>query len=197
MQSLATDANANARRNRRTLWLLFAVCAAPVVASYIAYNFWRPASHVNYGTLLEPHPLADVALTAVDGKPFRLSDLKGSWVLLTAAAARCDDRCRENLVYVRQVRLAQGKDSERVERVWLVTDDGTPTGALLAQHEGLHVVRDPQKTIVRALPAPRDSTEHIYLIDPLGNLMMRFPADPDPRRILKDVARLLRYSQWK
>jgi peroxiredoxin len=197
MQSLAADANAVRKRSRRTLWLLFAICAAPVVASYVAYNFWRPTAHVNYGTLLEPHPLPDAALTSIDRKAFHLSELKGSWVLLMAAPSECENRCRENLVYIRQVRLAQGKESERVERVWLVSDEGTPAASLLAEHEGLHVVHDPQKTIVRALPASNDPAGHIYVVDPLGNLMMRFPADPDPRRILKDLARLLRHSQWK
>ena len=197
MQSLAADADAIRKRSRRTLWLMFAICAAPIVASYIAYNFWRPMSHVNYGTLLQPRLLPDVELRALDGTAFRLSDLKGEWVLLTTASAECDKRCRENLVYIRQVRLAEGKDSERVERVWLVIGDGTPARDLLAEHEGLHVARDAQKTIVQWLPAPDDPAGHIYVVDPLGNLMMRFPANPDPRRILKDVSRLLRHSQWK
>src|SRR5690242_14070447 len=142
MQSLAADADAIRKRSRRTLWLMFALCAAPIVASYIAYNFWRPTSHVNYGTLLQPHPLPDAELRAVDGTAFKLSDLKGEWVLLTTASAECDKRCRENLVYIRQVRLAAGKDSDRIERVWLVTGDGAPARDLLTNHEGLHVARD-------------------------------------------------------
>ena len=197
MQSLAANSEQTRKRNRRTLWLLFAVCAAPVIASYIAYNFWRPTAHVNYGTLLEPHPLPDANLVALDGKVFRLSDLKGEWVLLTSASAACDNACREKLVYMRQVRLAQGKESERIERVWIVTDDGVPRAELLAEHPGLHVVRDARKSVFAALPASGSGTEHVYVIDPLGNLMMRFPADPDPRRMLKDISRLLRHSKWK
>jgi cytochrome oxidase Cu insertion factor (SCO1/SenC/PrrC family) len=197
MQSLAADADAIRKRSRRTLWLLFAICAAPIIASYVAYNFWRPTSHVNYGTLLEPRPLPDVELKTLEDKAFRLSDLRGEWVLLTTALAECDRRCVENLVYMRQVRLAEGKDSERIQRVWLVSGPGAPARALLAGHEGLHVVHDVQKAIVGSLPARDDPARHIYVIDPLGNLMMRFPPDPDPRRILKDVSRLLRHSQWK
>jgi cytochrome oxidase Cu insertion factor (SCO1/SenC/PrrC family) len=197
MQSLAANPEQARKRNRRTLWLLFAVCAAPVIASYIAYNFWRPASHVNYGTLLEPHPLPDASFVALDGKVFRLSHLKGEWVLLTSASAACDAACRERLVYMRQVRLAQGKESERIERVWIVTDERAPSAELLAEHTGLHVVRDPRKTVLAALPPSGSGTEHVYVVDPLGNLMMRFPADPDPRRMLKDISRLLRHSKWK
>jgi cytochrome oxidase Cu insertion factor (SCO1/SenC/PrrC family) len=197
MQSLAADAEAIRRRSRRTLWLMFAICAAPIVASFVAYNYWRPTSHVNYGTLLKPRPLPDVELKSLDGKAFRLSELKGEWILLTIASAACDTRCRENLVYMRQVRLAEGKESERIERVWVIGGDSAPSSELLAEHEGLHVARDVQKTIVRSLPAPDDPAAHIYVVDPLGNLMMRFPANPDPRRILKDISRLLRHSQWK
>jgi hypothetical protein len=197
MQSLAANPEQTRKRNRRTLWLLLAVCAAPVIASYIAYNFWRPSSHVNYGTLLEPHPLPDAGLVALDGKVFRLSDLKGEWVLLTSASADCNSACRERLVYMRQVRLAQGKESERIERVWILTDDRAPSAELLGEHPGLHVVRDPRKTVLSALPPARSGAEHIFVIDPLRNLMMRFPAEPDPRRMLKDISRLLRHSKWK
>ena len=183
--------------NRRTLWLLLAVCAAPIVASYAAYHFWRPSAQVNYGTLLTPRPLPEIDLVTPEGKPFRSSKLKGTWVLLTIAPSRCDKSCRDRLVYMRQVRLAQGKESERIERVWLLTDNAAPDAGVVAEHPGLHVLRDPQQAIVAALPASSAPVDHIYVVDPLGNLMMRFPADPDPRRMLKDMSRLLRHSKWK
>jgi cytochrome oxidase Cu insertion factor (SCO1/SenC/PrrC family) len=197
MHTREEDAGTAHRRSRRTLWLILAVCAAPLLGSYVAYYFWRPSSQVNYGVLLEPRPLPDVELRDLNGNPFRLSHLKGEWVLLTAGPARCDKRCSDSLVYMRQVRLAQGKDSDRLERVWLLIDAGAPEPTLIAQHPGLHVARDPQKGVVAALPAHAAVTEHIYVIDPLGNLMMRFPANPDPRRVLKDISRLLRHSKWK
>jgi cytochrome oxidase Cu insertion factor (SCO1/SenC/PrrC family) len=197
MQSHATDEKTKQGRNRLTLWLILAACAAPMIASYAAYYFWRPPGHVNYGELIEPRPLPDASLALLDGTPFRLSELKGEWVLLTAGASACDERCRERLVYMRQVRLAQGRESGRIERVWLLTDGRAPDAALLAEHEGLRVVRDPQGATVSALPSASSPPNHIYVIDPLGNLMMRFPANADPRRILKDVSRLLRHSKWK
>jgi hypothetical protein len=178
------------------LWLVLAVCAAPIVASYAAYYFWQPRDHVNYGALIEPRKLPDAALTRLDARRFSLRELEGQWVLLAAAPAACDGKCIEKLVYMRQVRLAQGKETERVERVWLLTDTGTPGATLLAQHPGLVVVRD-SGAVASALPAPNSPLEHVYVVDPLGNLMMRFPADPDPRRMLKDLSRLLRHSKWK
>ena len=192
-----SDAVARPRRSSRTLWLILALCAAPVAASYIAFYFWRPTSHVNYGELIAPRGLPDLEYTLRDGRPFRLSQLKGEWVLLVADRGACNDACRMKLTYIRQVRLAQGKEMERIERVWLVTDEGKPDAALVAEHPGLHVARVLDARIVEALPAPGTPADHIYVVDPLGNLMMRFPPDPDPRRMLKDVSRLLRHSKWK
>jgi hypothetical protein len=167
------------------------------VLSYLAYFFWHPSAHVNYGELLEPHPLPDSGLVRLDGSRFAMSDLKGQWVLLTVANAECDERCRRDLVYLRQVRLATGKDAERIERVWLVSDRGTPAPALTSEHPGLIVVRAADTPVLRALPAASAGSEPVYIVDPLGNLMMRFPPDPDPRSMLKDVSRLLRHSKWK
>ena len=197
MELRATNTSSAAQRNRLTLWLILALCAAPIIASYALYHFWRPSAQVNYGELLEPRPLPDAELTSLEGKPFRLAELKGEWILLVTGAAACDESCRERLVYVRQVRLAQGRESERIERVWMLTGTGAPDAGLLAEHPGLRVVRDPGGSVAGALPASAVPAEHIYLVDPLGNLMMRYPVNPDPKRILRDLSRLLRHSKWK
>ena len=193
----ATPAPRRPPRNKLVLWLVLALCAAPVAASFIAFYWLQPSGQVNYGELLPPRALPDEPLSALDNRAFRFEDLKGRWVLLTADSGACDERCRTNLVYTRQVRLAQGKNSERVERVWLVTDDASPNPALVAEHPGLHVVRGAGSALLHALPASRTNAAHVYVIDPLGNLMMRYPENPDPRRMLKDVSRLLRHSNWK
>jgi cytochrome oxidase Cu insertion factor (SCO1/SenC/PrrC family) len=195
MPSRSTDAAAP-RRSSRKLWLILALCAAPLVAAYIAYYFWRPSDRVNYGELIAPQPLPPATLTSIEGKPFTLEDLRGNWVLVVVARAPCDERCRRNLVYTRQVRLASGKEQERIERLWLLEGTESPDAALLADQPGLIVARD-AGVVIRALPTAAPVEEHIYVVDPLGNLMMRFPADPDPRRILRDVSRLLRHSKWK
>jgi hypothetical protein len=197
MQPHAIDTGAGPGRKRFTLWVILALCAAPIIASYVAYHFWRPSGHVNYGELLEPRPLSDAELVSLGGERFSFSQLKGSWILLTATTSEvCDAACNERLVYMRQVRLAQGKESDRIERVWVIARTTKTEAALIAEHPGLHIVRDMQNALVPALPRG-GASEPIYIVDPLGNLMMRFPADPDPRRILKDMSRLLRHSKWK
>ena len=81
-------------RGRLTsLWLMIAVAAAPVAASYLAYYFWQPARTANYGELLEAGPLPDPQLALADGTPFRLSQLRGKWVLVSVDTGRCDANC--------------------------------------------------------------------------------------------------------
>jgi hypothetical protein len=194
---MSENENTQPRRSSAALWVIIGLCAAPMIAAYIAYYVWPPASHVNYGELLEPRSLADVQVIAIDGRPLALSAFKGDWLLLSTDDAACAERCERKLVYMRQVRLAAGTNKDRIERLWVVTGAGKPDDALLAEHEGLVVVRDAAGTLSKALPAPGSPADHVYVIDPLGNLMLRFPADPDPRRMLKDMSRLLRHSKWK
>jgi hypothetical protein len=196
MQSLSSDATAP-RRSRLTLWLIVAACAAPMIASYVAYYVWRPSGHVNYGELIAPRPLPAQPLQTITGHPFSWADLRGNWLLVIAHTADCDERCRRNLVYTRQVRLAQGAEAERIARVWLITDRLAPDARVLADQPGLIAVRMDRAAVASALPASGNVSDHIYVVDPLGNVMMRFPPDPDPRRMLKDLSRLLRHSKWK
>jgi cytochrome oxidase Cu insertion factor (SCO1/SenC/PrrC family) len=166
---------------RLKLAALFAVCAAPFVLGWLAYEYrWISGPSANYGELIAPHPLAGP-----------LVPLRGKWVLVTFDPAVCGAPCERKLYIVRQVRRAVGKDAERIERLWLLTDAGKPRAELLAAIEGSHVVRADAE-LLKSFPGP----EHIYLVDPLGNLMMRFPADPDPSRMIKDLQRLLKYSRF-
>ena len=183
------------KRSLASLWLMIAVVVAPVAASYLLYYFWPPDRTVNYGELIEPRPLPDAKLALADGAPFRLSQLRGKWVLVTLDSGRCDAYCDRKLVYLRQLRLTQGKNMERVERAWLITDDVAPRAGAIAPYEGTWGVRAAGAEVLKLFPAQGSASDHIYVIDPLGNLMMRFPRDPDPQRMVKDLARLLKASR--
>jgi hypothetical protein len=171
------------------------VCAAPVVASYVAYYWLNPAGRVNYGELLDAVPASEIAGTQVDGAPFRLSTYRGKWVLLVADEGACEDVCRQKLYATRQARTIQGREQERVVRVWLQRSDApSPGDALLSQHPGLVAARiDPARW--PALPGTGDTARNIFMIDPLGNLILRYPADPDIKRMANDLDRLLRASR--
>jgi hypothetical protein len=164
---------------RLKLGLIVLACAAPFVLGWVAYELrWGAGQAGNYGELLPPRPFGGA-----------LQPLRGKWVLVTFDAAACDAACEKKLYTVRQVRRAQGKDAERIERLWMVTDAGKPRAELLAAIEGTHLSSG-------TLDFPGERARHIYLVDPLGNLMMRFPPDPDPARTIKDLQRLLKYSRF-
>ncbi|HMH17239.1 MAG TPA: cytochrome C oxidase subunit I [Burkholderiales bacterium] len=174
---------------------ILAICAAPTVAAWFAYFVWPPQSRANYGELIEARPLPSLELRRLDGSLFRFSQLRGKWLMLQIGPGACAEACRKNLFNMRQSRLAQGKDAERIERVWLLSDAAVPDAVLLGDYAGMHVVRAPGSPLMTEFPGMRDPGGHIYVIDPLGNLMLRFPGDPDARRMMKDLARLLRASR--
>jgi hypothetical protein len=172
------------KRGRVKLALLAALFAAPVIAGWVAYVMdWTPGAAANYGVLLEPRPIS--------AEP--LARLRGKWVLVQIDASACGEACERKLYYMRQVRRAQGKQMQRVERLWILTDPGAPATKLSPLLEGAHVARG-DAALIAAFPAERAVTDHIYLVDPLGNLMMRFPRDPRPGKMVKDLERLLKYS---
>ncbi|HEU4622098.1 MAG TPA: cytochrome C oxidase subunit I [Burkholderiaceae bacterium] len=188
------------RKPRRvwTLWVLLAICLAPVVASYLAYYVFNIEARNNYGDLIEPQrDFPSWPATTLDGQPFDLASLRGRWIMLSVDSGACDEACAKRLYVMRQVRATTGKERNRIERVWIATDQANPIPALVAAHEGLHMLRvDPAP--IRAFLPTADGTrmeDHIYLIDPLGHLMMRWPKDVDPNRMKKDVSKLLRASR--
>lgn len=180
---------------RTSLVLVALVCVAPFVASFAAYYFWQPASRINYGELLAPVQLSAPRLTEVGGAPFELAQLRGKWAYLTVDSGRCDAYCQHKLWTMRQVRRTQGKHMERIERVWLLTDAQAPDAQLLAEHHGARVLRAAGSSLLTELPFEGAQRDHIYLVDPLGNLVLRYPRGADPSRMKKDLERLLKVSR--
>lgn len=179
------------RRGRRTLLLIALVAVAPVIASYSVYYFFPRTTLANYGELLATRAAPGIAGTTADGKPFQLASLHGKWVLAVAAPGACDAACTQALYATRQARTLQGREMDRVARVWFVTDDAMPPAELSAQHPDLSLVRVP----ATGLAAWGSGSERIYLIDPLGNLVLAFPRDPDIKGMGRDLTRLLRASR--
>ncbi len=165
------------------LLLIGVVCAAPFVLGTLAYFYrWTPGEGGSYGELLAPP-------RALSGPPFER--LRGRWLLVAFDVSACDAYCEKKLYFMRQVRRAQGKDMERVERLWVITNRTRPVRELLQEFEGTVVVHFDQPME----DFPGNPVDHIYLVDPLGNLMMRYPRDPDPSKMLKDLQQLLKYSR--
>lgn len=184
------------RRGRRELWLLALVTIAPIVASYFAYYLWRPEGFKNYGELIAPTPLGGLAGAQPETPaPFDSEALKGRWVLVMVDSGSCAKACNDRLWQMRQLRLTQGKDKERVARAWLVDDGAAPAPELLKEYDGTIVVQAKSSPLIAKLPDGGMQRDHLFLVDPLGNLMMRFPANADPNRIKKDLTHLLKVSR--
>lgn len=189
-------------RGRLKMLLLLLVCAAPVVASYVAYFVIRPDGRTNYSELILPtRPIPpSLALTGLDGRPVRAESLKGQWLLVVVSGGACDRVCERHLWIQRQLRESLGRDSDRIDKVWLIDDGAAPRPETLqAVHAGgmpTTVLRTTRDGLAAWLtPAASGRLEsHMYIVDPMGEWMMRVPPDPDPARLKRDVERLLRAS---
>lgn len=185
------------KSNRNKFLLVLGLFAVPIIASYLAYYVWKPQGGViNYGELITPvQPVGDITLVRLDGTPITSKSLRGGWLLVYASGGACDAQCEKSLYAMRQVRLIQNRERDRVRRVWVITDGVAPRPELLGERfEGTLALRDPQRQLLSKLPVKRALEDHIYIIDPLGNIMMRYDANPDLKRMAKDLERLLRAS---
>lgn len=202
MHSVATpegdEPTRRTRAGRLKMLLVLAICAAPVVASYLTYFVIKPQARTNYGTLITPvRALPALALTAPDGSAVAASALKGQWLLLVVAPSDCNAACEKLLFMQRQLREMLGRERDRIDKVWLITDGGSLAPALRDA-----VTAAPAVTLLRADPvavaqwlAPEAGhalQDHLYLVDPMGNWMMRMPAVAEPARVKRDLDRLLR-----
>lgn len=178
--------------NRVKLLLLFGLFILPVAASYLAYYVWQPTGRKNYGELVRQ---VDIKLKGRDlhGQVWEVSSLKSKWVMVYVGSGACPKVCEDLLYYMRQTRTAQGKEMGRIERLWVLTDEIVPAAGLQQAHAGLLYLRATQPT--EGLFAGSGQGVYLYMIDPLGHLMMRWPQNPDPRRMIKDTKHLLKASQ--
>ena len=196
---------AQSRRGRIMMLAILFACALPVIASYLTYYVIRPQGRANYATLVEPQrplPSLDVLPAQdMDGRSVPLTTLKGQWVLIVVAPAGCDKLCEDNLFLERQLREMMGPERDRIAKVWLVDSPepvAPPLAAAMAAKPPVAMYRVERLALAHWLEpeAGHQLEEHLYIVDPLGNWMMRTPAKADPVRLKKDVERLLRASAW-
>lgn len=186
---------------RLKMLLVLAVCAAPVIASYFTYFVIRPQGRTNYSEFVTPPREIPAALSLRDlqGQAVPTKGLHGQWLVVVVGGGACDSRCESQLVLQRQLFETLGKEKGRVDKVWLVTDDATPAPALLKAIQGSQpttVLRVSATALAQWLTpaAGHQVDEHLYLVDPMGQWMMRTPVEPEPTKLKRDLERLLRAS---
>lgn len=185
-------------RGRLKMLAVLLVCAAPVVASYFTYYVVRPEARRSFGELIEPQrPLPAISGVDLAGKSVQLPSLRNQWLLVSVAGGACAGPCERHLYLQRQLREGLGKDKDRLDWVWLVRDGAPLSPALVPALAQATVLRVDGTQLAQWLPpsAGQEIDDHLYLADPLGNLMMRFPAGLDRARApqaKRDLERLMR-----
>jgi cytochrome oxidase Cu insertion factor (SCO1/SenC/PrrC family) len=135
----------------------------------------------------------EVVARTIDGEPYRVVDTRGRWLLVRVGSGRCDEACVKQLFFLRQVRLMQGREMDRVHRLWLLSDPVKPERSLVEAYAGMVVLQE-APTLLGAFSGAGDPAGSIYVVDPEGRVMLRFPPGADPMKAAKDLARLLKVS---
>jgi hypothetical protein len=190
------------RAGRWKMLVVLLVCASPVIASYFTYYVIRPEGRRNHGELINlQRNLPSLEVSKLSGEKVSLTSLKGQWLLISVADAACDEACQKHLYFQRQLRESLGKEKDRIEWVWLATGDAPVDDKLMPALSQATVLRVNQQNISEWLQpaAGHQLPEHLYVIDPMGNWMMRFPPGIDlasAAKAKKDLDRLLRASAF-
>ena len=204
-----TQTTATRQRSRTPLVLILLLSMAPVLAALLVYfnPDWRPEGSVAYGTLIEPQrPIpASTALqaTTLDGKPFDVATLKGKWLLIAADGGDCQDACARKLFILRNSHASQGKNVERLARVWFITDDAPVPEKVLEAYKGTVMLRVQPEQLKKFLLG--DSTnagnatsalaDPMWIIDPHANLILQYPPNAEPEKVRKDITKLVYNSR--
>ena len=199
--TLPDDLSRRTSTGRRKMLLVLMVCAAPVIASCLAYFVIRPEGRTNYSELIEPlRPLpADLPLADLQGRAVAAETLKGQWLLVVVADGGCDAVCERLLWVQRQLRETLGREKDRLDKVWLIPDATAPRRQALeaiSTHTTATVLRVSASALAAWLQPAKGHgiEEHMYVVDPLGNWMMRVPPNPEPGKLKRDIEKLLRAS---
>lgn len=190
------------KSKRNTLLLLAGVFFLPfVIGTGLFWVDWRPEKYSNHGELLQPaRPLPDTGLSRADGQPLPTSAIRGKWLLVLPATGMCDHSCESSLQMMGQVYIALNKEQNRLQRVFITyegitTDNKAALTALQLKFPDIVVAsvsaNEKGKVWHDALGG---GGQDMFIVDSLGNVMMRYADPVDMRGVLKDLERLLKYS---
>ena len=196
------DEQLRIRKGRRRLIMLMLVVAAPVLASYFTYYVLRPQSGSFYGELINPgRELPAVEGVDLQGRKTDLRSLRGQWLMISVADAACDTACESALYLTRQIHAGLGAERDRMDRVWLATGTAPIPAGVVQALQGASVLRVDEASLSQwlTLEPQHALSGAIYLVDPQGYWMMRFPVTEDlatATKIRKTLNRLMRAAQF-
>jgi len=184
------------RSAQLTLLLLAAIFFLPfVIGSALFWLDWRPVKSGNHGELVQPpRPLPETGLQQADGRPMPTSELLGKWLLLLPAGESCNDMCQQNLQQMLQVHIALNKEQKRLRRVLIMSRVKEPALAEVQRRYPDLVVAIVNADAVVWKKALDGHGEELFVVDPFGNIMLRYADPANMRGVLKDLERLLKYS---
>jgi hypothetical protein len=197
-ESQAEVGGPNRAQGRLKMMAVLLICAAPVLASYFTYYVVKPEGRQNFGELIiPPRALPDIQGVDLNGSNVNLQTLKGQWLLVSVAGAKCGEPCEQQLYLQRQMREGLGREKDRLDWVWLIADDDPVAEPLRVAVRSATTLRVPAPDIATWLSPGSGHvlTDHLYLVDPMGNWMLRFPAKLDKAtapKAKRDIERLLR-----
>ena len=198
--TISTDMAQRTKNGRWKMLMVLLLCASPVIASYFAYYVIRPEGRRNFGELINPQRIVpNLSASSLDGKSVNLQTLAGQWLLVSVSGGACEAACQKHLYLQRQLRESLGKEKDRLDWVWLVSDAAPIAPAILPAMKDATVLRMPAEQITAWMqPAQgQQLSDHLYLIDPMGNWMMRFPPGLDAaaaKKAKSDIDRVMRAS---
>jgi len=206
-QQVQKLSNKERNKNRTKLIILILMFFGSVFIAWLLINnsdTWRPWGTKNNGDLIIPaRPVTDLKLQTMDGKDFSIKELVGKWLMVYVGKTSCDKLCKINLYNIRQTRLGQKGEHLRIERMFIMVGDFATESlsSALNDNPGMKLLRVNSDTVSDLLSSfktddgvPADSANRVYLIDPLGNLMMKYEQGFDPRGLAKDLELLLKAS---
>jgi hypothetical protein len=185
----------NKKSSRITFIIIILILCSPVFIATTLYLVGYKPGNMNYGDLLEVQKLEGDGINQIDSSIFKMEDLHGKWVMLTIDSGECNEACQAKLFYMRQVRTIQHNEKNRIERLLLIDDNKTVSDELLEEYKGTLFVNAKDSEIIKAIETEEVHRKHIYLVDFMGNIMMRFPEELEPMKMSEDIKRLLQVSQ--
>jgi hypothetical protein len=195
-----TQQNSPKKRSLLPLWILVVLFALPSLAAWFFYlnPEYLPASRSNRGELIHPvRPVDDLTLTTPDGQAFALRDLEGNWTMVATTEGPCGETCRQHLFAFNQIRLALADNRYRAERVLLYATpaQAADAEAVAEQFPGTRVLIAEADTSIELQSRFESLDGGRFLIDPMGNLMMRYALGAPPQDMLKDLEKLFKASK--